>query len=380
MLNWRKLHRRIHKWLGLSLGLLFCVIALTGSLLVFYDELDQSLNISHSKLQSNASPNFSNALNTLRKQYPDKLGSWRFEVTANAELIPARYYNPPETQHLEFAPLMVWLSRDGNTILRHDYWGQYLMTWLYNLHFTLLLGNTGTWLLGYAGLAILYLLFSGLFAWWPKRGQWQRQIKFKKRPSPIGRLYDWHKLLGLIFIIPLVILSVTGVMLALPKESTAILIKITGPIDTAEAPVNPYGTDADNTIIEPNTALSLALNTLPNSRGAWIETPATNGNPFYYRVRVQTKGDPSRRFPHSYVYIDGHTGEISEVFDYQKQGTSTTILNWLHPIHDGSFLNLTGRITWLFSGLAVGVLFILGAMRWFIRNQHKGKKAQVNIF
>ena len=139
MLNWRKLHRRIHKWLGLSLGLLFCVIALTGSLLVFYDELDQSLNISHSKLQSNASPNFSNALNTLRKQYPDKLGSWRFEVTANAELIPARYYNPPETQHLEFAPLMVWLSRDGNTILRHDYWGQYLMTWLYNLHFTLLL-------------------------------------------------------------------------------------------------------------------------------------------------------------------------------------------------------------------------------------------------
>ena len=168
-------------------------------------------------------------------------------------------------------------------------------------------------------------------------------------------------------------------MLALPKESTAILIKITGPIDTAEAPVNPYGTDADNTIIEPNTALSLALNTLPNSRGAWIETPATNGNPFYYRVRVQTKGDPSRRFPHSYVYIDGHTGEISEVFDYQKQGTSTTILNWLHPIHDGSFLNLTGRITWLFSGLAVGVLFILRYAGLFVINT-KVKKPKLIYF
>ncbi|QWV06642.1 PepSY domain-containing protein (plasmid) [Pseudoalteromonas shioyasakiensis] len=373
MLNWRKLHRRIHKWLGLSLGLLFCVIALSGSLLVFYDELDQGLNISSTKLQNNASANFNNALDTLRKQYPDKQGSWRFEVTPQAKLIPARYYNPPETEHLEFAPMMVWLSSDGNLILRRDYWGQYLMTWLYNLHFTLLLGQTGTWLLGYVGLAILYLLVSGLFAWWPKQGQWQKQLKFKKRSSRIGMLYDWHKLIGLTFLAPLVILTVTGIMLALPKESAAILTKITGPIDTVETPVNHYGVLADNPPIQPNAALNLALEVLPNSRGAWIETPAMKDNPFYYRIRVQTKEDPSQRFPHSYVYIDANSGEVLKVFAYQEQGNSNTVLNWLHPIHDGSFLNLSGRITWLFSGLAAFALFLLGSMRWLSRNQYKSK-------
>lgn len=373
MFNWRKLHRRIHKWLGLSLGLLFCVIALSGSLLVFYDELDQTMNISPTKLQKHTSANFNNALSTLRKQFPDKRGSWRFEVTANAKLIPARYYNPTETQHLGFAPLMVWLSSDGNSVLRHDFWGQYLMTWLYNLHFTLLLGQTGTWLLGYAGLAILYLLLSGLFAWWPKHGQWQKQLKFKRRPSRIGMLYDWHKLIGLIFIAPLIILTVTGVMLSLPKESAVVLTKITGPIDTIEAPINPYASHTDNILVQPDTALSLALDALPHSRGAWIETPALNGNPFYYRVRVQTKGDPSQRFPHSYVYIDGHTGRILKVSDYQQQGMSNTILSWLHPIHDGSFFNLSGRITWLFSGLAAFALFLFGSMRWLHRKQYKPK-------
>ena len=97
------------------------------------------------------------------------------------------------------------------------------------------------------------------------------------------------------------------------------------------------------------------------------------GNPFYYRIRVQTKEDPSQRFPHSYVYIDANSGEVLKVFAYQEQGNSNTVLNWLHPIHDGSFLNLSGRITWLFSGLAAFALFLLGSMRWLSRNQYKSK-------
>ena len=42
-LNQRKLRaltHNAHKWIGLTLGLLFALLGLTGSLLVFYPELD----------------------------------------------------------------------------------------------------------------------------------------------------------------------------------------------------------------------------------------------------------------------------------------------------------------------------------------------------
>ena len=39
----RTVARRVHLWLGLSLGLLFVVSGLTGSILAFYPELDRAL-------------------------------------------------------------------------------------------------------------------------------------------------------------------------------------------------------------------------------------------------------------------------------------------------------------------------------------------------
>ena len=43
-LQWRKIWLGIHLYLGLSLGLLFVLAGLTGSLLVFYVELDEIIN------------------------------------------------------------------------------------------------------------------------------------------------------------------------------------------------------------------------------------------------------------------------------------------------------------------------------------------------
>lgn len=42
--SWRITLRRVHLWLGLSLGLLFVVIGLTGSALVFYVGIDEALH------------------------------------------------------------------------------------------------------------------------------------------------------------------------------------------------------------------------------------------------------------------------------------------------------------------------------------------------
>ncbi len=368
-INWRKVHRRIHLWLGLSVGILFTVIALSGAILVFYNELDSALNLPATQPQQAAvSPDYDTALKTLRTAYPDKTRSWRFEVTNDAGVIPARYYNPKETAGEDFAPMMVWLTADGTTVLRRDFWGQYFVTWVYNLHFRLLLGKTGGIIVGYLGLACTYLLISGLIAWWPKQGQWARQLRFKRKANKIGLLYDWHKTLGLFSAIPLLLLCLTGVMLALPKESRFVLEPVFGQSQFANF-ASENATSAPP-VISPAQALAIARQALPDSKGAWIETPDTEGPRDHYRVRLQVTGDPSRRFPHSYVYIDGVSGEVLEVFDYQQQGATNTIMNWLHPLHDGTYFTLTGRILWLLTGMLTLALFVLGIWRWMLRARY----------
>lgn len=205
--SWRLLSRRLHMWLGLSVGMILVLISLSGAAIVFYVELDRWL---HPQLQMpmprSGEPDWEHAVRTLRATYPDKTGPWRLEVTSDQQLIPARYNQPPETRGQHFAPLLVWLSADGLQVLRQDYWGQSLLTWLYNLHYQLLLGATGTLLLGYLGIATLVLLTSGLLAWWPRKGQWRKSLQFKPRRSKSGLLYDWHKTVGLCCLLPLLLL------------------------------------------------------------------------------------------------------------------------------------------------------------------------------
>nr|WP_302051660.1 PepSY domain-containing protein [Sphingopyxis sp. BSNA05] len=114
-----------------------------------------------------------------------KQGPWRFEVTGKPGAIPARYYNPPERAGHDFRPMMVWLSPDGSQILRRDYWGEYAVTFIYDLHYRLLLGETGGAILGWLGFVLLALLLSGLWAWWP-RGSWRKALRLKPGATRTG--------------------------------------------------------------------------------------------------------------------------------------------------------------------------------------------------
>jgi len=360
--SWRKTARRLHLWLGLSVGLLLVLISLSGAAVVFYVELDQAL---HPQLQqAQAKADYQQALATVRALYPDRTGPWRFEVTDSAGIIPARYYNPVETVGRGFAPLLLWLSADGRTVLRQEFWGQHLMTWLYNLHYQLLLGRTGTVVVGYLGLASLLLLLSGLLTWWPKAGQWRKSLSFKGRSSAIGALYDWHKSLGLLSILPLLLLTLTGVMLALPEPTAVVLQQLPGQKAKATPFSAPEVVPAQQHI-SLNQALSVAQGAAPEGQLAWIETPALHGP--YYKFRVQLPGDPSRRFPHSYIYIDAYSGAVAQLIDIREQGTTERVLNWLHPLHDGSVGGVALRCLWLVFGFFPLLLAWLGIRRYQLR-------------
>lgn len=367
----RRRVRAVHLWLGIGLGGLFALLGLTGAILVFYPEIDALLHPAV-RAQAGAAPagpaDWDRALATVRRVFPEQQGPWRFEVTGRPGAIPARYYGRSDMAGDTFRPMMVWLSHDGARVIRRDTWGDYAMTFIYDLHYRLKLGRTGGEVLGWSGFALLALLLSGVWAWWP-RGGWAKALRLRLRGHRLRALRDWHKLAGLSGLAVLVVLTGTGIALELPGPTATALAA--GGLPMAAMP-HVHPAPAEGVAAGPGAAVTAALARVPGARAAWIETPPAAGG--LYRVRVQVAGDPSPRFPHSYVWIDAGSGAVAGVSDLRRGGPGDRVGAWFHPLHDGSAFGLAGRIVVLVFGLLPLALFVTGWMRW--RGMPKGRSGR----
>ena len=179
--------RRVHLWLGLTIGVLFAFAGLTGSLLVFYPEIDAVLSPVLRAVPSEARPaSWQAVVDTLHREHPARTGAWRIEVSGEGGAIPVRYYTPKETTGRAFAPLLAWVDPVRLTTIRAGFWGDTLVTWIYDLHYRLLLEEPGGIAMGIAGIVMLVLLASGIWAWWPRAGGWWRALRFKTHALPSG--------------------------------------------------------------------------------------------------------------------------------------------------------------------------------------------------
>ncbi|WP_394654167.1 PepSY-associated TM helix domain-containing protein [uncultured Sphingomonas sp.] len=359
MTHARILIRRVHLWLGLSVGALFVLLGLTGSALVFYVEIDRLL---HPEVQVTApapapgwsSPIWDRALATGRARFPDSGGKWSFEVTGLPDAIPARFY--PSTAHGSHhgAPrMMVWFSPDGRRIVRTAPWGGYLMSWLYELHMQLLVPDTGRQVVGWSGVAMLMLVLSGVIAWWP-RGSWGKALAFKRPAAAIRRLRDLHKLSGLWSAGLLALLVASGILLALDDVKAWLLSPPPVPAPRSVVTGGPS--------ISIATALNAAHRAVPDGRLVFVDVAGTSDAPI--RVRVKFPGDPHARFPGSYVFVDRFSGRVLAVHDGRRGGIGTTISVWMRSVHDGSIGGLATRILAVLLGFVPLALFVTGWMHW----------------
>jgi uncharacterized iron-regulated membrane protein len=358
----RILLRRFHLWLGLALGGLFALLGLTGSALVFYIEIDKALHPAIAEQARTPAPGWTSpiwdrALATGRARWHDPDGTWSLETTGEGGPIPARYY--PSASHGHHAAReMVWFSDDGARVLRAEPWGGYLMSWLYELHMHLLAGELGSQIVGWSGFAMLVLLVSGIIAWWP-RGSLRKALAFRRNAVALRRLRDLHKLSGVWSMALLFILVGTGALLALPAVKTQLL---SAAITTPDKLPDPQSSAAKGRQIPISQALAAAHRAVPDARLAFIEVPGVGSEPF--RMRVQMPGDPHRRFPSSFVFVDQYSGAVLAVHDVRRGNAATITAKWIRVLHDGSIAGLATRILAVLLGLVPLALFVTGFLHW----------------
>jgi uncharacterized iron-regulated membrane protein len=232
------------------------------------------------------------------------------------------------------------------------------MTFLYDLHYQLLLDGTGARIVGIGGIALLCSMVSGLVLWWPRNHRWRAALRPQWRHGVARATWDVHTRSALYGLPLLLVLTLTGILLALPEWLDPVIDRLSPLQDLPR----PQSLIEGVRTVDLNGARDRAETALPGSKASWIETP--DGRSGTYRVRLWMPGEPSHRFPHNYVWIDPSTGAVLAARERRTRSAGDSLLAWLHPLHNGEAGGAIGRGLAFIGGLLPAVLGATGFLRW----------------
>jgi uncharacterized iron-regulated membrane protein len=358
----RRVWVTLHLYLGLSAGVLLCLFGLTGSALVYYIEIDRLLNpeLVVQVEEGATSRSLEELVQALQAAHPERPHSWRLEVPVAPDYaMVARYYKAEETAHLPFAPLITAINPYTLELLSNRFWGQYFTTWLLELHYSLLLGTQGSTVVAIIGIVCLMSLISGLVLWWPRLRTLKKSLALRWRHGNARHVYDLHVLPGVYGAVFLLLLTITGVVLARPDWVAPVLSGVSSlhaspPLRSTLVP--------GATRITADVAHAIAQREFPEGQLRWLETPDSPEGVYF--VRLEQPGEPGRRFPITRVWIDQYSGEVLHSYNPLAASGADTFMAWQHPLHSGEAFGAVGRLLAFLSGLLPTLLLATGFLRW----------------
>jgi uncharacterized iron-regulated membrane protein len=200
---------------------------------------------------------------------------------------------------------------------------------------------------------------AGLYLWWPHPGRWRGALAIKPGAVWKRRVYDLHVKPGIYTLLLTLVLTMTGLLLVVPGWFTPTIASLSPLTPTFRANPSPAPETAR---ISADDAVEIARGRFPGTDIRWIETPSHENA--VWRIQLRQDGEPGRRFPRTNVWIDAHSGQIVAIRDPRRNSAGDTLMDWLHPLHNGEAFGLAGRIIVFAGGLLPLLAFATGIMRW----------------
>jgi uncharacterized iron-regulated membrane protein len=203
---------QVHLWSGVGIGLYVLMISMTGSVLVYANELYRAAT--PKPIFSTASgPRLSDEQlkDAAMRAYPGyrvvNLGRARnLDQAVDVSLRRGgqekkRLFDPRTGNDLgESVPLSIWL-----------------VSKLLDLHDNLLAGPTGRRVNGIGALALLALAATGLVIWWPGIKTWRRNVRVHRGVGWKRVVWELHSMIGFWSLGFILLFAVSGLYLAIPQ-------------------------------------------------------------------------------------------------------------------------------------------------------------------
>jgi uncharacterized iron-regulated membrane protein len=358
----RAIFARLHRWVGLTVAGFLAVAGLTGSLIVFYQELDRALNPELFYAPATSQPL---SLSTLAARVEAQLPG------AHVTMLSV----PPPGRASE-----VWVSGKAlsydqvfadpasGRVLGKRKWGEArlsraaLMPMIYLFHYSLKLpGVWGILVMGIVACLWSIDCFVALVLTLPRSApfwtKWGPAWRIKRGASAYRFQFDLHRAGGLWLWAVLLVLATSSVALNLPEQVFRPILKTFTTLSPTTASLRPPAAP-HAARVSFDDALRLAG---PDAkRPQWVFR-----EPGYVGVSYGSNGDKGLDgFGLSTVVFDDRTG-VRVLYQQAGRGQLADIYAGMqYQLHSGRILGWPGRLLVCLAGLAVAMLSVTGVMIW----------------
>ena len=356
--------RRVHQLLGLSVAALWLIQIVTGVLLTFRMEIDNTLmGGTDAPLQVESMDqriqSIQSAGGTVSAVWVTNFAATRFDV-----LYSDRAHNERKMR-IDGAGRVL---RDGPGDSRLVNGG--FFETLTDIHTTLLVGAPGKWIIAISGLVLLSNLILGLKLAWPRRGYWLKSLVLRTSRSAAANFYGLHRTLGLYIVFPLLVLVIAGIALCFDHELETGLHVVRDPpaISAVVLPgVADPGLTSPGLTIAPARALTLALARFPGASLTALSMP-TQEEP-WYRVKLHIPGEVSRMYGLTAVYLSAKDGSVLREYSAAAASPTRLALDWIYPVHTAEAGGVVARVLLVCMALALLTMGYLGIRLWSLRRR-----------
>jgi uncharacterized iron-regulated membrane protein len=235
---------------------------------------------------------------------------------------------------------------------------------LYEIHYSLAASRTGVWIVAVAaGLWIATSLFGAWLAWPGSLRGWRRVLRVRFSSSTAGVNRDLHRSAGLLTVVVVVLVLVTGIVLNLSPQVAAIVQRFS-PL-TSE-PVLPARFMTPTRAAVGWQAAVEAVGRAPAAGTPYAIYRDAGRELFVVRVR---EPDAIHRRGQTRVYVDAGDATVLAVWNPRSGSAGDRFMSWQNPLHSGYAFGATGRAVVFLSGVAAALLVVTGVPLWYARRR-----------
>lgn len=356
----RSLILPIHRWIGLTLGLVVLASGITGAGMAFRKQLDPIVYGDLLKAPACAQRRpLDDFVAEARALHPaGKLDYIRLLDRTDAPVIlrfgdKATYYFEPCSGRLM-----------GQQNRYEGVFGQ-----LERIHRFVFVQNGG-WLMGTGAFAaVLGLAALGLTVWWPAPpGRLRDALKLNTNLR--GRAFELglHRSLGAWVAIPLTISAATALPQAFDWVRNGVDALAGTPAEPAPQSTPPPGGAKTSRKIPMEQAWRTATALSPNPREILLHLPPKPKSAVeIYLIDAHAPHANAR----TYLYLDAYSGRVLRFTPYDRMGLGEKIYYWTLSIHTGEVGGLFGQTLLFFGALGVPVLAYTGIGAWLRRTSRR---------
>jgi uncharacterized iron-regulated membrane protein len=351
----RKALIQVHLWTGLAIGLYVFVVCVTGAALVFRIHLQRATFPDLFTATPGAQADAATLLERVREAFPGDRVSGIDEPTSVRPTALAYVVRGDQF-------LTILVDPTTGTILG-ELPDRSMVRTIQDLHFDLLAGRTGRIVNGAGAGLLLLMSMTGLVIWWPGVATWRRGFTVDLRRSWKRVTRELHSAIGIWTVTLISMWAITGVYFAFPSPFRN-AVNALSPLTVAVTPTsNPTGA------VSPGRPtwrelIARAQQRLPDQYVQRVVTPSSETGAFLVMFSTERPGPIQEHL--TSVYLDQYTGDVLNESP-RALSAGDIVMDWIAPLHVGSFGGTAVRVAWLILGLAPPLLFVTGFVMWWSR-------------